>query len=84
MVAVAVVLHTAAFCWLGLQLAHVRTAVPPTAPTVVEVRPGDTLWSIARRVAPDADARAVVDSLRRGNGLPDGTVHPGQILYVRP
>jgi len=33
----------------------------------VVVRPGDTVWSIAERIAPDADPRAVVDRIRELN-----------------
>ena len=32
------------------------------------VQPGDTLWSIAAELAPDADPRAVVDRLVEANG----------------
>ncbi len=32
------------------------------------VRPGDTLWSIAGRIAPDEDPRVVVDALEAANG----------------
>jgi Tfp pilus assembly protein FimV len=35
------------------------------------VQPGDTLWSIAARLAPDDDPRAVVDALRAANGGAD-------------
>jgi Tfp pilus assembly protein FimV len=35
------------------------------------VQPGDTLWSIAARVAPDDDPRAVVDALRAANCTAD-------------
>jgi Tfp pilus assembly protein FimV len=35
------------------------------------VQPGDTLWSIAGRLAPDDDPRAVVDALRAANGGAD-------------
>lgn len=43
----------------------------PVAGHTYVVQPGDTLWSIARRVAPDRDPRPVVDALRRANGSPD-------------
>jgi len=43
----------------------------PVAGRTYVVQPGDTLWSIARRVAPDRDPRPVVDALRRANGGPD-------------
>ena len=42
----------------------------PTAPATQEhvtstlVRPGDSLWSLAERLAPDQDPRPVVDALR--------------------
>jgi hypothetical protein len=38
-------------------------AVTPAAAEVYVVRPGDTLWDIARRVAPEADPRPLVDEL---------------------
>lgn len=52
----------------------------------VTVRPGDTLWAIAERVAPGTDPRAEVDQLRRLNGLagPQGVqLVPGQVLRTR-
>ncbi len=78
-VAVALVAVTA----LGVQALSGLTEVGGTSgPEPVEVRqapvagqqyvvqPGDTLWSIAEQVAPDADPRAVVDALREANGGP--------------
>jgi nucleoid-associated protein YgaU len=70
--------------WLGARVVHVQSTVPAGAPAVVEVRSGDTLWSIARRVAPQADPRAVIDQLQRRNDLTGGMVRPGQRLVVRP
>jgi LysM repeat protein len=58
-------------------------AVPADAPAVVIVQPGDTLWSIARRIAPDRDARVVVADLRRLNSLPTAELEVGQRLQVR-
>lgn len=46
------------------------------------VRPGETLWSVARRVAPAHDTRAVVSQLRTLNQLRDGAVQAGQQLLV--
>lgn len=46
------------------------------------VRPGDTLWSIARSVAGDADVRVVVDEIQRLNGLEGTALVPGQILEL--
>jgi hypothetical protein len=45
------------------------------------VEPGDTLWSIARRVAPGRDPRPVVDGLIRDNDVRDG-LRAGQELSI--
>jgi hypothetical protein len=45
------------------------------------VQPGDTLWSIARRVAPDRDPRPVVDEMLKANDL-HGGLQAGQELVV--
>jgi nucleoid-associated protein YgaU len=51
---------------------------------VYVVRPGDTLWTIAGRVDPGADPRAVVDALVAGNHLRDAAIAPGQVLRLPP
>jgi hypothetical protein len=43
----------------------------PEPGEVYVVQPGDTLWSIATRLAPGSDPRGVVDALRAANGGPD-------------
>ncbi|MDQ1750760.1 MAG: hypothetical protein QOE71_1816 [Pseudonocardiales bacterium] len=48
----------------------------------VTVQAGDTLWSIARKVAPERDPRAVVDQLVSRNHLHGVTLTPGQTLRV--
>lgn len=48
-------------------------------PSVV-VRPGDTLWSIARRVEPGGDVRAVVDRLADVHGT--GPLQVGERLPI--
>jgi nucleoid-associated protein YgaU len=53
----------------GALTAPVRSAPLPTDhATVVEVAPGDTLWSIARRLQPEGDPRPLVDRLATANG----------------
>ncbi len=48
----------------------------------VVVHSGDTLWSIAESVAPDADPRAVVDAIQEANGLAGAGLVPGQVLVL--
>ena len=46
------------------------------------VRPGDTLWSIASRIAgPQADPRPVVDDLQQANHVM-GAIVPGETLRL--
>ena len=51
-----------------------------TAARTVVVRPGDTLWEIARRIAPSEDPRPIVDALTAANG--SGPLAPGEILRL--
>jgi LysM domain len=57
--------------------------VPASAPAQVVVAPGETLWSIAERVAPDRDPRTVVAGIQRLNDLPTADVRAGQTLLLR-
>lgn len=69
-----------------LWLAHVsEPASPATTPAVgaVVVRDGDTLWSIASRVAPQRDPRVVVAELEEVNHLSSEALQPGEVLRTR-
>jgi Tfp pilus assembly protein FimV len=55
---------------------------PAPRPVQVVVREGDTLWSIARAVRPDADPRATVEAIVSSNGVDAGALVPGQSLAV--
>jgi hypothetical protein len=48
----------------------------------VTVGPGESLWSIAERIAPQDDPRDVIGELERFNGLEDSAVTPGQTLAI--
>ncbi|HWA67335.1 MAG TPA: LysM peptidoglycan-binding domain-containing protein [Mycobacteriales bacterium] len=48
----------------------------------VTVEAGDTLWSVAARVAPHADPRDVVDEITAMNRLASAVVQPGERLLV--
>jgi nucleoid-associated protein YgaU len=52
------------------------------APTYV-VRPGDTVWRIAERLAgPGADPRPLVDGIVESNGVDPGALMAGQTLVI--
>ena len=55
-------------------------AAPERGPSVTRyvVHGGDTLWSAAHHLAPDADPREVVDALIEARG--DGALMPGEVL----
>jgi len=48
----------------------------------VTVMPGDTLWSIATGVAPEADPRDVIGEISRMNLLRGGELQIGQTLAI--
>ncbi len=63
----------------------VSEAVSPSAQPeqqVVTVEHGDSLWSVARRVAPHEDPRDVVAQIRDINDLTSSGLVPGQLLVL--
>lgn len=54
----------------------------PTQTAVARVGAGETLWDVARRVAPQSDQRAIVERIRQLNGIVGSAVAPGQQLQV--
>ena len=46
------------------------------------VHQGETLWSVARRVAPGHDPRALVQRIRELNHLDSASVQAGQLLVL--
>ena len=68
-------------------LAPLRAAVSGERPvrvasTTYVVHAGDSLWSIAERLAPTEDPRPMVDAIARANGLAAGDLVPGQSLVI--
>ena len=61
-----------------------QAARPPAAPPTTVVEPGDTLWSVATRYAPDRDPYLVIEEIRRRNEISGLTIHPGQELLLPP
>ena len=57
---------------------HLETTAVASATHVVQ--PGDTLWSVARRIQPEGDVRPLVARLRAAHG--PGPLLPGQPLRI--
>lgn len=66
---------------LGGRLVAAREPARVASPAHV-VREGDTLWGIARRLAPEGDPRPIVERLMEANGLAGPGVRPGQFLRL--
>lgn len=66
---------------LGRTSAAAGSAPPRPRPTTV-VQPGETLWAIARRVAPGTDPRATVARLTDLNDLGSRPIVAGQRLVL--
>jgi hypothetical protein len=84
-VAVLCAVALAAAVWITVGAVHgalTAPLVPSSAPAVVTVHPGETLWSIAARLSPERDPRAVVAALRERNHLVSSEVQAGQHLVV--
>jgi hypothetical protein len=67
----------------GAALGGSTLATPERRPSVIHyvVQPGDSLWSVAQRLAPDEDPRAVVDELAT---VYRGDLIPGEEITWQP
>ena len=54
----------------------------PTSFIEVTVAPGDTLWSLAARMADGADVRAMVDEISSVNSLASAELQAGQKVRI--
>ena len=77
----AIVLVVAAFLLVAPGLARGDGPDRPASRVTYVVQPGDTLWSVARRVAPGRDPRPVVDGLIEANDVRGG-LQAGQELSI--
>ena len=79
------VLLAAIFC-LGLVFGSTANGAD-SAPARVEhpsvvVQPGQTLWGIARTVAPARDPRVTIAAIRDLNAMPTAEIQSGQVLLL--
>lgn len=55
----------------------------PDRTVLVQVHQGETLWSVAKRMAPAEQPAVVVDKIRQLNSLDvDSVLYPGELLQV--
>lgn len=66
----------------GSAIASLDAGAPADSFVTVTVSTGDTLWSIAEDVAPQADPRDVVDAIVRLNALDGASIAAGQSLAI--
>ncbi len=66
----------------GGALASGENGAPAGGFETVTVMSGQSLWSIAEQVAPQADPRDVIDDIVRLNALGDGQLDAGQTLSI--
>jgi Tfp pilus assembly protein FimV len=64
----------------GSQAATYVENTPPLQQTTVQ--PGETLWSVAQRIAPENDPREVIAQIRRINHLTSSSLRVGQQLLL--
>ena len=77
------------FAAFSLGRANTQASAARPAPSVAEpvfdqvvVQPGESLWSVARRVAPQNDPREVMAQIRRINDLAGTELIVGQQLLL--
>ena len=81
-VTLALVLGVAIGSWLGPLLAGPGADLRLAGAESVVVQPGDSLWSIAGKVAGSSDVREVIDRIQEINGLSGTVLIPGQVLEL--
>lgn len=66
----------------GMSAEASRGVTESSPQSVVTVRPGDSLWSVAKRTMPEMDTRSAVIELRKANSLSGPNLVAGQKLVV--
>ncbi|MCW2678828.1 MAG: peptidoglycan-binding protein [Frankiales bacterium] len=64
------------------QAASVSAGSGAAAPVATTVQPGESLWSLAQRIAPENDPREVIAQIRRLNDLETAELQVGQHLLL--
>jgi nucleoid-associated protein YgaU len=67
---------------MGHAGATARPGTAGAAITRVEVRPGQSLWTLAEAYDPNADTRQVIQEILQLNSMSTDQVRPGQVLWM--
>jgi len=67
---------------MGHSGATPRPGTAGAAITKVEVRPGQSLWTLAETYDPNADTRQVIQEILQLNSMSTDQVQPGQVLWM--
>lgn len=67
---------------IGHSGAQARPGTAGSAITKVEVRPGQSLWTLAEAYDPNADTRQVIQEILQLNSMSTDQVQPGQVLWM--
>jgi len=67
---------------IGHSGATPRPGTAGAAITKVEVRPGQSLWTLAEAYDPNADTRQVIQEILQLNSMRTDQVQPGQVLWM--
>jgi hypothetical protein len=79
-----IMLAISAFSLFGIATTSAKASneTSNSATTQIVVAPGETLWTIAARVNPEIDPRAVIEDIKALNVIEGSEVYAGQVLLV--
>ena len=63
-------------------VSNIARANMPEKTITFTVHKGDTLWSLAKQIAPDADPRQTINIIKTQNHLPSSELIAGQQLHL--
>lgn len=77
-------LAISAFSLFGLATASAKASneTSNSSTTQIVVAPGETLWTIAARINPENDPRAVIEDIKALNVIEGANVYAGQVLLI--
>lgn len=80
----ATMLAISLFSLLGIATSSANASNEATNSTITQivVAPGETLWTIAARINPENDPRAVIEDIKALNVIEGANVYAGQVLLI--